>query len=428
MQKQNLLVLLGAGSGIEIGMPSTSEITEKTSQLENPVIEITPGYEINGLEINGDKMSLIKYLWNHMKGYYKNPDFERLIHTLESLNSLMRSSDSRTHDNYKISLGPFISIPAKTFPTLSSSIRFSLDEIYRTIFSMIYEKCSNLSQNLNNDFIWYKDFWNKINSISTPKIVTINYDECIRKVLPDLDNGYEEIDNLHGLFRFNPKSFIEYLQKKPLVINLHGSIHLGYFPNKYRGKKVAKPKEFIMENLWDDLYYFEKPDEALKTWEQGGRSHHTNQAGEDARIGPIITGLHKTDKLVALPYSFYYSGIYNLLFECDKIIIIGYSFSDIHINSWLSRITQMKGNKRKIMYITKSNGSDYLYPRYKLMEINDNFQTIITLGYGWDNLNDPTKQGPFAFSDDNCCAIWFDGFKSFAELGFEQVLKFLKLD
>ncbi len=79
------------------------------------------------------------------------------------------------------------------------------------------------------------------------------------------------------------------------------------------------------------------------------------------------------------------------------------------------------------MYITKSNGSDYLYSRYKSMEIHDNFQTIITLGYGWGNLNDPTKQGPFAFSDDNCCAIWFDGFKSFAENGFEEGLEFLGL-
>jgi hypothetical protein len=83
----------------------------------------------------------------------------------------------------------------------------------------------------------------------------------------------------------------------------------------------------------------------------GGRSTNTNQAGEKAEIGAIITGLHKTDKIQAMPYSFYNAEFVNSLIRNNALLIIGYSFGDIHFNRLLEKIAKIHGEKRKVVFI-----------------------------------------------------------------------------
>lgn len=89
------------------------------------------------------------------------------------------------------------------------------------------------------------------------------------------------------------------------------------------------------------LSKFETYEKAKETW--FGRSTNTAQSHMESVIGPIITGLRKTDKLVAYPYSSYYHTLMDSLQKNSRLLIIGYSFGDIHFNHLLDRITRIHG-------------------------------------------------------------------------------------
>ncbi len=406
-------------------MPSTNDLTELVKGVEKPWILSKPVVGLNNYYLDEERVPLVQYVSEIIGNYYEEIDFERYIHTLEMLYSLTRAYREGTADIFKMSLAPFINISPHTFPIFNFGINVALDEIYEVIYNAVASICENTE--FTRDNYWYRNFWEKLNEKSEVKAVTINYDDTIERVLPYHKNGFEE--NIEdGLYRFDPKSFYKSITEDPIVINLHGSIHFGYFPTDYRGKGMREPRDYFIVQNWDDLYYFENHNEAYNTWGKSSRSQNVTQSGEEARIGPIITGLRKLDKLTAMPYQHYFSSLYSLIYECSKVIIIGYGFNDIHINNWLIRVPHSHGTNRKILVITCKPDEFCNWQQLDLTHQSE----ILTLASLSKQPEPPGRdfhpELKFVKSDDECCGIWFDGFKSFVENGFEEGLEFLGLE
>jgi hypothetical protein len=140
------------------------------------------------------------------------------------------------------------------------------------------------------------------------------------------------------------------------LIHLHGSIHFGYRDSP------TDPNRFAFEDSWHDVYFHKDPENARSSWH--ARSNPVSQAGEELIAGALISGLHKSEKLLASePYASYYRAFGSWMENNSRLLVIGYGFADLHLNSLAMRLTSWHGRKRKVAVITDLREEDWLMVR-----------------------------------------------------------------
>lgn len=160
-----------------------------------------------------------------------------------------------------------------------------------------------------------------------------------------------------------------------------------------------------------------------------GRSNHTTQSAEEAIIGPIITGLKKTDKVINYPYSTYYAALQNSIVENNALLIVGYSFGDLHLNRLLERIVRIHGKKRRIVVITKFTGKVW-HRDWTAMNWPENRDMVVFLSKAFLDYS-PLDNGSFSMPDspliskDGCAQLYLNGFKDAAVNHGEKIVNFL---
>ena len=92
--KRRLSIIVGAGGSVEVGVPSTDRLT-KTISAATQESEIT-------LPSGQRSKQYLLELHNQLAKYYKSLNFEHLLHALEGVESLQRSWDPQTVDQYRI--------------------------------------------------------------------------------------------------------------------------------------------------------------------------------------------------------------------------------------------------------------------------------------------------------------------------------------
>ncbi|OKL35493.1 SIR2 family protein [Domibacillus mangrovi] len=394
MKKENRVTcLLGAGAAIDINGPTTYAITEKVKKHDD----------------------FLKGVCDTLEQYYgqEGYNFEDVFHAIETLASYT-SREDKTLKRFKPALGAFIDPKEPMFFD-----RFNLTQARTTILKILAEEISkydtleNVSENK-----WYSEFWRKLNKNSPLDVGTLNYDNTIQKILKEnVTDGFEKVDGeLYD--RFNPTTIIG--TDKTRIMNLHGSIYYG----KARGKD---PNRHILEDNPHDLYQYKDHDTAFKTW--FGSSSYTNQAGEKAEISPIITGLRKLDKLSVHPLSVYNSLFTDSISSNSSLLVCGYSFGDLHINSVLERMASIHGNKRRIVLIVylsdywKENWSSDLSVM-KCFSLNIRRFLAKTFQETRPLASNFFFENPI-ISQDGLVRVYFDGFKKTVEDYGKEIIEFL---
>ena len=72
---------------------------------------------------------------------------------------------------------------------------------------------------------------------------------------------------------------------------------------------------------------------------------YMTQAGGIANHSPIITGLDKPNMLIHEPYRTYYANFIRSLATNRSLLIIGYGFRDLHVNSCISSFSRSAGKR-----------------------------------------------------------------------------------
>ncbi|MDB5052654.1 MAG: hypothetical protein JWM44_704 [Bacilli bacterium] len=201
-------------------------------------------------------------------------------------------------------------------------------------------------------------------------------------------------------------------------MHLHGSIRYGH-PNL--------GNRFIFEDQRDDLYLFDTYQNASSTW--FGRSGATAQSHDETLIGPIITGLRKTDKLLPFPYSTYYYQVQKSLMESPRLLIIGYSFGDYHINSLLERIINHHGRDRKVVvitYLTYQQRDDWCPDASAMDWIGNEMFSFIAKAFIENNPfhGRNSYQNPL-ISNDQCVRVYLEGVQDAFQNHGTDILNFL---
>jgi len=273
--------------------------------------------------------------------------FEELFDTLETMLSY---SVMWTDDRQK--LKPYVA------GLLTPNRQYNHSNYYsalRTAMQAIMKEVNNYDQIFRENpesETWYRKFWKNFNGCVD--IFTLNYDTTLENSLgEDYEDGFVHYDKL--LKRFSPLSLMKNERKITTINHLHGCILYSDIPPLH-----PKPRNYEDHDLFkylsypgvDSISYFNVP---------------YSQSGEALVYCPIITGLHKTDKICYLPHTYYHANLSNSILNNPSILIVGYSFGDIYLNQLLMQHKLIHGDKQRIIiidYWQNKDGRGIVYHYY----------------------------------------------------------------
>ncbi len=326
--KQKVTILTGAGFTVtpEFGGPSTWQLTNKLRNLK------ISGYEIAGLN-PGEYF--YKRLCYHYTRNIKNDcdlsivNFETIIHLLEEMYSHLTSYNKSNVKNNDLSL---VRVSSKfkgvkpSFLILKEKIKKDLEElrtaqniphlseIVRTIYRYFIDSVISELKALNSDELntGLKGFDENFLNIHLPeskfvrRFYSLNYDTWLNKYLGIYD-GFDSKGNFES-----DKVLTEF--DADCHYNLHGSILWLNDINENKVSKLTTPVNYLNYNQ--------------------NSEHGINR--EPLIATPIITGYNKLGRINYTPYLQFYYAFQNDILNSDMLIVIGYSFSDTHVNNILS--------------------------------------------------------------------------------------------
>ena len=340
MNIKKTIVLTGAGAAIPWGAPTTKKITD--TLLLDLTFRSYTGQSIGS--------------WLHHKLiglYHRDPatvNFETIINALEYLITFYSSKERSSIARFKNVMPAFFEEKDYLEEILSFNKIYDIDN------DNWYSNNDNdkfiSSWNENDDFfvnvlrrfihiiicqieIYSKELLNKVDlnrslndflsSINNPlRCYTTNYDRLIPKVFTgDMFEGFS--DN-NGSLKFDLKKVLND-ETSNIYYNMHGSVHYKY--DKPNNVKLV---------IDDYEYNFNK---GINNDKDKMNRHNSN----------IITGFNKSSKILTNPYSHFYLRFSLDCLNADKIYIIGYSFSDFHINNAI-KTALLANSKLKILCVT----------------------------------------------------------------------------
>ncbi len=395
-----LTTFIGAGAAIEIGGPTTHTITTEVRKKKQNFIDRRTNY--------------IERVARVLDKYYNTPcNFEEIYHTLEQIDSYKKGWQGAAKQ-YTPFMTAFAKPRFKRFFKDDITILIAKQDLI-TIVAKLMEGY-NSKYKTESENVWHTEFWKLMYDRFKLDIATLNYDTCIEQSLPKLEDGFEITED--SFERFNPRKLNHSTNSK--IFHLHGCIHYGY-------NRTKNANKYTLEDDFNDLYKFKSYQDASMQW--FGRSSNTTQSAEEAIIGPIITGLKKTDKVINYPYSTYYAALQNSIVENNALLIVGYSFGDLHLNRLLERIVRIHGKKRRIVVITKFTGKAWHHD-WTAMNWPENRDMMVFMSKAFQDYY-PFDNGSFSMPDspliskDGCAKLYLNGFQDAAINHGKKIVEFL---
>lgn len=392
MKQKRITCLLGAGAVIEIGGPTTDEITKCVCNDWEKI----GGKDCVGCNLTGN--------------------FEYRFHLLEILSSF--------HKNIKNPVSKILELK-DTFKCIGlDELMSSCQTLLNTVGNIINKYDCSWKEKKEHE--WFISFWKKLDANIRLDLVTLNYDTCIEQSLFSYEDGFSERLNIMGIrschaYRFHPEVLAHSTRSK--VMHLHGCINYG----------MGTPSEvnkYAFDDSFHDMYKFDSFNAAVEHW--FGHSNPSTQAGEDIYAGPIITGLRKTEKILAHPYLSYHYEFQRALRDNYSLLIVGYSCGDDYINAELMRMKQLHGNKRRIVVISYMPNDVrkqwHPDPYLRNWPTDNEYYTLAHLmGCEVTSLLDSYKipQKDVLISKDGCVHWYFCGFKESIMKYKRKIIKFL---
>lgn len=324
-KKPRLTVILGAGSAIKIGFPTSKCITWKLK---------------NGISDGDD---IIKKLDIVLKKFYKNNqeiNFEDLIYLLEELYSL-----SKGNVNYRNHIRAFISLPSEYKNYDSEFYLDIIDECINLIRKLFIDATKCFWDN-KAEHQWYFEFWKKLSENFYLDIISLNYDNLLESIFEkEFDNGFNINFSNNSVYKFDGKDFLNCNPKieKHRIIRLHGSINFQPMINHAEARDKTFAKHFDQLEKYEQLDLFWFTNTSIPTKEK------IIYFKNNQMISPIISSYNKEEKMQAEPFASYYSILPRIFSASPNMLLIGYAFNqnDIHLNNFIRRMSQHhKGNEK----------------------------------------------------------------------------------
>lgn len=397
-----ILAFLGAGSMVEIGGPTASQITKIICRKRQEV------WDHSAKSVK--KFWFLRTITKLLDNYYapEGANFEDVFHVLEMLDSFRTSWSPGTVKEYKSGITAFVTPRGKKF--FDQGILLTAKE---DLIAAVTDEVNRYTE----DFLakrptWFISFWQQAFASALWDIATLNYDPCMEQGIGvALEDGF--VNTGRGFYRFDPRQIRS--SKMNRILHLHGSILYGY---------IRTSNVYAYDDDHEDLYRYDNFQDAKATW--FGRSTNTAQSREQAIAGPIITGLRKTDKALCFPYNTYYSLFQDSIIENPRLLIAGYSFGDFHFNKMLERVAALHDKNRRVVLITRFEDPTSWHPDQHVMNWPSQEMYMFVAKVFRDQY--PFKSHVFTsplISADGCVHLYLQGFQDALVNHGRQIIDFL---
>ena len=365
--------MLGAGAVIESTGVSTNSITESvknnTSDKCKEVIRM--------FDDSFEKQAIIATEAEKESGYmYMSLNFEDYYHLLDIVNGFTDYKSVKDRLNKYQIISKRIDCFNKFNHYEYILIKKEINEIINNIIYNYDKDYINSCVNINAFLSMFKNDYNL-------DIFNLNYDTLCEQSLIKYNDGFIK-DEYCG--RFDPILYQNNISHT--VSHLHGCINYGFIYDPF--SKHSHQEYYSRDDT--SLHKFKNfNDNDLKSPKDA-----QSQSGEYLSNGNIITGLLKTEKIIAQPFLSYFNYFYQCLLNNDILIVIGYGCGDSYINRCLEYYMTIFGENKKMIFI------DYIHSKKYQIKSKEGIGT--SCYYALEQLSTTNKQ--FIYKD-----IW-DKFNS----------------
>ena len=342
--KKKLLIVLGAGSSIDQGMPSVADLDGHMKTWSEEWLRCD-----FGMPSNID--NYFTTLWEQQEKYYQNkflsyqvkPNFERVLGDMMSLAHWMAPPPMGNPvrgiicgDRAPEGLRYHFDRQQAPFGA-NMMINWQFGYLLIELARHIRKRCQLFNSN-QNSFVPYRQIIACLRRQFDVGIYNLNYDNLAVIAWPEASTGFGD----NG--QFDPDSVHE-RGEWGFIYHLHGSVH-----HTLKGNSVSP------------IYWQKQLDTEFKDGDQGQPINKTTD-GKSFPLSTLIAGGFKLDQLLIEPFHSFYAAFASHVYKADAILIGGYGFGDVHVNRTLRNCLEarMLGNDKKrppVMVLTKSQDGE----------------------------------------------------------------------
>jgi SIR2-like protein len=401
--KKRLLIILGAGSSVEMGMPSVAQIDAlmRTWSADWSTAVGEPDY--------------LNDIWNRVDAYClmgprpsarkaRKANFEWVLGEMVALRNWLVPAP---HGNALSTIvgappvppGMVFSSPGDYGPAMD--INSHVVEMM-TRLAIYMRNLSRALATTSDAFIRYSQLIGGLRDAFDVGIYNLNYDTVALNAWPGAFTGFGSDG------KFKPDA-VHNRTDWGFIYHLHGSVHHSLKP------------PFGNEILWQD--------DLAQTFDDGyaGRSSKDVSDGKSLPRTSLIAGGFKLDQLLADPFQSLYASLIRHVHTADAILLGGYGFGDPHVNESLSNRLSDTTRRPPVMVLDYSDigptsRSDPMECRGDAWE----FQLCRTLNAASKDFREPGHYAPpdiydlvprkgFEVNAPQKIAIWHGGLTAAAE-------------
>lgn len=302
--RPRLLVLLGAGSTIHAGAPSTQDLTEQVFAVRDEPI-----------------CSVVKLLREQRSvPTFDNLNFETVLACLQELGEFALRKRCPKAFPKPWGIGGELSAFAELRPDLANctynKFLCGRDQSVGRLKNFVIQKTRNASP------ARLRTFFDRLREKFDLTVVTLNYDDLVDRA-QDWYDGFDRLEPGKRFGTFDFAGFSEKARAEPAVLlHLHGSVRFDFGP--YRA-----PQDQSGDQSSGIVRY------GSARCGLGG----TLQAPAGiANPTTIVAGDGKDQWMTraGAPFAYYYQALTNAACDCPRLLVAGYGGGDPHINSWLT--------------------------------------------------------------------------------------------
>ena len=392
------MVVVGAGASIELGMPSVNEVDRLFSDWAKE------GYQL----ANDESKTLYCYIKDEVNRHYKlNPKqgLQKVTNFEEVLYVILQLSAALGDDNYKLPTNAFWGM--KKLPKINSytgekfvdgnDLRQLCYRLVDKLTTEFRERCKASKTNNKQNFQHFDSFINQLSNDYDVAFITLNYDNLINQVNPNLFTGFTKDGS------FDPASVYE-KSDWGLIYHLHGSVHFdmqGEPLNMHAIKWNAYLNSTFSSN-------------------SSGRNSQDTSEGISMPTSVIVAGYGKTNQIQRVPFRTYYSKIDEIAGRADAFLFMGYGFNDLHLNNSLHTIRDGDQNKPVVIIDWAADDQDpmqfrcddWSYNLCKAIPVNASEMATKQYKHAATSIEDLKKNNEFEVSRNQNypLSIWYGGF------------------
>ena len=317
--KKKLLVILGAGSSVELGMPSVGKL--------NRLMLLWAARWAK----RGNRPDYFGKLWKIHRGHaceipeagwlakeWAAPNYERCLGSLlDLLNAAQPPPWNTPFDQAFCRAIETDGNPVEQTTDTSRAIESQYACLVTKLAGHFREECRKLKTEPPASFNRYSAFFNKLGQEFEVGVYNLNHDTLALNALPDLATGFDA----KGIFR---PALVHQRREWDFLYHLHGSVHFTY---RNMADQYAKP--------WIEW----SPDLTEECIVVVPNCLNNAALRGDRRVilrSTLIAGGSKLEQIQDEPFQTFYSALPRHASEADAILLAGYSFGDEHINSILA--------------------------------------------------------------------------------------------